>query len=245
MADKKISDLTSASSLATGDFLEIETAGGNSRKISAGLVRRYEAGPPTAPTTGDLATWDNQGTSTATDGTDALVLKPQVDGGLHGLYKAAPGTPYDIYCRVETQTLSTAAITAGITAYSGILFKDTGGDNERLSFGIYEERVGTGDENVNYALLCQRWSGASPPVFSTSPIVKYTSHPWKWIRVNNDGTTLTFYGSVDGKNWISAGTETLAAFIDGAASYGIFSNAVANSTECAAFFTYFSTTAPS
>jgi len=204
----------------------------------------YEAGPPTPPTTADLATWDNQGTSTATDGTGAMILKPQVDGGLHGRYKAAPGTPYDVYCRVELLILSTGAITTGPLAIAGILFKDTGGDNERLAFGFQMERV-AGDEQNLYQVSIQRWSGASPPVFSAVPVSKYNLHPVKWLRVNNDGTTLTFYVSPDGKNWISVGTETLAAYIDGAASYGVFAAANAAATECAAFFSYFSTTAPS
>jgi hypothetical protein len=39
MADKKISDLTSATSLASGDLFEIENAGGNSRKVTSGLLR--------------------------------------------------------------------------------------------------------------------------------------------------------------------------------------------------------------
>lgn len=213
-------------------------------RTNLGITNTYEVGPPTPPTTADLATWDNQGTSTATDGTDALILKPQVDQALHGRYKAAPGTPYDVYCRVNHHSLSTAAITASVVMFSGILFKDTGGDNERLAFGILHERI-SGDEQNNYSLAIQRYTGASPPVFSATPVQKYSLSPWQWIRVNNDGTTLTFYGSMDGKNWITAGTETLAAFIDGAASYGVFSIANSNCTEMAAIFSYFSTTAPS
>lgn len=34
MADKKISDFTASSSIAAGDLVEIETAGGNSRKVT-------------------------------------------------------------------------------------------------------------------------------------------------------------------------------------------------------------------
>lgn len=247
MADKTINDLTAATSVADADLLEIENAGGNSRKITFANLKSsiggFEAGSSTPPTTADLATWDNQGTSTATDGTGALVFKPQVDGGLHGRYKAAPSTPYDVYCRVQLHCLSTAAATAGLNMSAGILLKDTGGDNERLAIGIYAERI-AGDEQNTYAITVGRWSGASPPVFSANAVLKYTLQPLAWVRINNDGTTITVYGSVDGRNWISVGSETLAAYIDGAASYGVFAEASANATECFAVFSYFSTTAP-
>lgn len=204
----------------------------------------YEAGPPTPPTTADLATWDNQGTSTVADGTGAMILRPQVDGIIHGRYKAAPATPYDIYCRVNLHWLSTAAVTAGITGTAGILFKDTAGDNERLACGIFAERI-AGDENMNYAAFAQRWTGASPPVAGAAPVLKYSTAPWQWVHVNNDGTTLTLEASMDGKDWISVGTETLAAHIDAAAGFGVFASSSVNATESAALFSYFSTTAPS
>lgn len=246
MADKKISDYTEDTAPGNDDLMETETAGGNSRKVKVKNLRKqlsFEAGPPTPPTSADLSTWDNQGTSTVTDGTGVLILKPQVDGVMHGLYKAAPATPYDVYCRVEPQFLSTAAITTGPYITAGIMFKDTAGDNERLTFSVQSERV-SGDENHLWSANIYRWTGASPPVFSATAVNKYSASIWPWLRVNNDGTTLTFYVSMDGKNWITVGTETLAAFIDGAASYGVWARADANATEAMAMFSYFSTTAP-
>lgn len=238
--DEQARDAIGAALAGSGGITVTVNDPGDTITIGA---NRYEAGPPTPPTTADLATWDNQGTSTVSDGTGAMILKPQVDGVIHGRYKAAPATPYDIYCRVEQQCLSTAAITTNVILFAGLLFKDTGGDNERLSVGIYYERV-SGDEQNLYAAVVQRWTGASPPVGGGTPIIKYTGAPWKWIRVNNDGTTLTFYVSPDGKNWLTVGTETLAAYIDGAASYGVCAYATSNATEAAALFSYFSTTAP-
>lgn len=205
----------------------------------------YEAGPPTPPTLALLPTWDNQGTSTATDGTEAMVLKPQLDDVMHGRYQTAPATPYDVYCKVDTMSLSTSANTSAMDVRAGILFKDTAGDNERLTFGVAQQRVG-GDENILYVTVLNKWTGASPPVQSGgSTLVKYSNVPFKWLRVNNNGTTLTFYVSTDGKNWITVGTETLATFIDGAASCGIFATGNATDTEAAAVFSYFSFNAPS
>lgn len=203
----------------------------------------YEAGPVTPPLVADL-TWDNQGTSTATDGTGALILSPQNGNSPRGLYKAAPATPYDIYCRVDFQTLTSHNVGTTYLMDAGLMFKDTGGDNERLYFGLRANHDASGgDDTKTYSATITRWSGASPPVFSATPVIKYGVKLWPWLRVNNDGTTLTFYISPDGKNWVSVGTETLAAFIDGAASFGVFSN-LSTADAGAAIFSYFSTTAP-
>jgi hypothetical protein len=205
----------------------------------------YEGGAATPPTLADLATWDNQGTSTASNGTGAMILKPQVDGNIHGRYKTAPSTPYDIYCRAEQNTLSANAVGTAYDCGAGILFKDTGGDNERLFFAIYQRHdTSSGDDTKQYAAMIQRYTGAAPPALSATAVIKYGQTPFKWLRVNNDGTTLTLYAGFDGKNWYQVGTETLAAFVDAAASFGVaaFGNAAAG--EAPAQFSYFSTTAP-
>lgn len=247
MADKQINALTAASALSTADLFVVEQ-GGNSRKATGSQVAAvvaastdYEGGPRTPPTIADLATWDNQGTSTVTDGSGAMVLKPQVDNVIHGRYKAAPSTPYDIYLRGEVLLRLANPTGTQYTGQVGILLKDTGGDNERLVFAIGFEHT-TGNVK-HYWTGMQRWSGASPPVFSAQPFQAYTSSPWKWIRVNNDGTTLTLYASMDGRNWVTIGTETLAAYIDAAASYGVYASSF-QATECTAVISYFSTVAP-
>lgn len=68
MADKKISDLTSATSLASGDVFEIENAGGNSRKVAWSVVNahrgalvRKAADQTTANyTTSTVVAWDQE-----------------------------------------------------------------------------------------------------------------------------------------------------------------------------------------
>lgn len=250
MADKKISDFTATTTLNDGDLFEVETVGGNSRKITAANVAAYigsgyEAGPPTAPTTADFASWDYQGTSTATDGTGAMVINPQVDGVPHARVKAVPAAPFDIYCRVDWDCFSTAALSAAVQGQAGILLKDNA-DNERVTISCYVERISAGgDEQNTYAISVQRWTGASPPVFSAAPIAKYTLRQWEWLHVNVTSTTITVEASRDGKNWTQVGTETIATFIDAVTHYGPFALANSNATEAVAVFSYFSTTAPS
>lgn len=174
-----------------------------------------------------------------------MILKVQVDGVHHGRYKTAPATPYDIYCRVEHNVLTTTLDGTVYGGGAGIIFKDTATSNKRVLFGIYQtHNVTAGDDAKFYAAMIQRWSGASPPVFDSTPTIKYGYTPWKWLWVNNNGTTLTFKVSMDGKNWVQIGTETIATFIGGTASYGVGANSTASSTEAFASFAYFGTTAP-
>jgi hypothetical protein len=205
----------------------------------------YEGGPPTPPTSTDLNTWDNQGTSSFIDTAGALILKPQVNSVIHGLYKAAPATPYTITCRVSCNILSTAASTTAINAGAGIMFKNTAGGNQRLLFGIQPNRI-TGDETIDYILMCTRYTGASPPVYVSDTNVRRNLTPVHWIQVSNDLTTFTFKYSDGGLpgSWITIGTETIADFIGGAASFGVAAFGSPNATEVQASFSYFSLTEP-
>lgn len=209
--------------------------------ITIAAKNAYEGGPVTAATTADLATWVNQGTSTVADGTGAMILKPQVDGFVHGREKAAPATPYDIYMKVDFDFLSSAAATTAIVCAAGILMRDNS-DGEILTWAIYYERI-AGDEQNTYGAIAQRWT--NPTTFSATPLLRFNGRPWPWLRVNNNGTTITFYVSPDGKNWTQAGTETIATFIDTIDRIGVVGVASANATEAVITVPYFSTTAPS
>lgn len=230
----------------SGHFLKTQGAAANPvwAAVSAGSSV-YEAGPPTPPTTADLSTWLNQDTSTATDGTSALVLKPDVNDQVHSLVKAVPSAPFDVYCRVQIQSFSTGGVTTTPAAAAGIVFRDSA-DSELLIFNTRYERIVTDEQNL-YEVRCDRFT-ADGGTYSATPIVKYTTSSFVWLRVNVSALssgTLTFYVSTDGRNWISMGTETTAAFIDAITHYGIGAWANAAATEAAAVFSYFSTTAPS
>ncbi len=215
----------------TSEWLPAAPSGGSS----------YEAGPPTPATTTDLGTWVNQGTSTVSDGTGALILKPQIDGAIHAREKVAPAAPFDLYMKVDFDFLSTAAVTTAISGIAGILLRDSA-DSETLACGIYYERV-TGDEQPLFGAILQRWTNAT--TFSATPILKYGSKPWKWIRANVTSTTVTLYVSQDGKNWTQVGTETITTFVDNIDRIGVLGIASANATEAVITVPYFSTTAPS
>jgi hypothetical protein len=70
MADKRISDLTSVTATDIGDFEEIETAGGNSRKRRSGIAGTSSGTAfPGSPTTGDRFYRSDRKIEYAYDGT--------------------------------------------------------------------------------------------------------------------------------------------------------------------------------
>lgn len=245
MADKQLSALTAASALADADLFYV-TQGGNSRKATGTQLRAfigtpYEAGPITPPTTADLATWVNQGTSSVADVTGGMALTIQADGSVHGREKAAPAAPFDIYCRVEPIFLCDAAITTGLDSNVGILLRDNS-DGELLLCGVRPERDTGG--NIAWGVIIQRWTNAT--TFSASPVVFRASFIPLWVRVNVTSTTVTMYVSPNGKYWVQVPTtESIATFVDTVDRIGVGGAVDADNDTSVALYTYFSTTAPS
>jgi hypothetical protein len=243
MADKKISDFTSKAVPDDDDLLELETAAGNSRKCTVAqlgdaLGGGYEASSPSVPLVSTF-TWANQGTSTATDGTDAIIMSPQPNSIVRSLYKTAPSYPYDVYMRVEVTWLATAGTTV-IGGQSAILLRDAG-DGEQLGWTIGANRP-TGDEQTQWFVEMQRIN--STGTVTAGVLGRFLPDAPKWIRVNVTSTTVTCYYSLDGKNWITVGTEALSSYIDNADQYGIATYATANAVEYISNVSYFDTVAP-
>ena len=73
MADKKISDFTAKATIDAGDFIEIETVTGNSRKVDAKLVGlAFGTGFPAGPAAGDRFTRTDRNIEYYYDGTQWL-----------------------------------------------------------------------------------------------------------------------------------------------------------------------------
>jgi hypothetical protein len=247
MADKEISALTAVGTPLDGTELVHVVEGGNSRKATTQDIADlatppagYEAGPPTPPVVANFA-WVNQGTATATDGTGALVFVNDNDNEVHILDQAAPATPYDVYCRAEAFMLSSSAVTVQIDTSYGIILRD-GVNGDFLECCINAARV-SGDEQNTYSMVINRWTNAT--TYSATPLQRFSSLPFKWVRINNNGTTITLYTSVDGKNWTSVGTETIATFVGSITRIGLSVRGLSGNTNTIANFSYFSTTAPS
>lgn len=210
---------------------------------SAGSGTSYEAGPVTAPTSADLATWANQGTSTVADGSGAMIITPQVDGTLHSRYKAVPSAPFSVYARVDHESLSTAASTAVIETNAGIILRDSADSEIITVLSGWQRQSNGGDELNAYYLAVNRYT-ANGATYSATPFLFWTRESWKWVRIDVTSTQMTFQASKDGKNWFSLGTENISTFIDAVTHYGFGGIASANATTGKLICSYFSTTAP-
>lgn len=199
----------------------------------------YEASAATVPIVSDF-TWVNQGTATAADETNCLSITNDNDGELHCLVRTVPTAPFDVYMRLEPLILSNVTFTSGFFFQGGIVLRDSS-DGELITFFITEQRV-AGDEQNVYYLNANRWN--SPTSASTAILTLYSSHPYKWLRVNVTSTTITFYTSIDGWNWQQVGTETISTFIDTVSQYGIVARSDANASTLLMKVQQFGTTAP-
>lgn len=239
---RNASDWVALTPGTSGQFLKTQGVGADPVWATAGGAG-YEAGPAgTVPTAASLATWLNQGTSTLTDGTGALVFKGQVGGGVRSKVTTVPAAPFSVYARIDLQIFSAAAVTAFNDAAAGISFRDSA-DNEVVFCMVGWQRLVSGDDIVMWYTAINRYT-ASGATYVATPVFKQHLTIPRWIKCDVTSTTITFSVSEDGKNWILIGTETIATFIDAVTDYGVGVNTDANATEVAAIFSYFSTTAP-
>jgi hypothetical protein len=122
VADKKISDFTAATSAADGDLLEIETAGGNSRKITRAnllgpwtwIVRKTSDQTTANYSTAAKITWDSAVFDTGAmfnNGDDTFT----VPAALNGKYCFFGGT------------VAYADTTAGSTGHLSVIKTPSGG----------------------------------------------------------------------------------------------------------------------
>lgn len=199
----------------------------------------YEAGSPSVPLVSTF-TWANQGTSTATDGTNAILISPQLNYTARTLYKTAPSAPFDVYARMTSSFFSTGAVTVTVGTLYGIVLRDSA-DGEQVSFALEGYRI-AGDEQTVWEVSIRRWTSAG--AISATPLTQRISFEIKWLRVNVTSTTITCYVSFDGWNWITIGTETIATYIDAVNQYGILTAGDTNNTSQQVLVSYFSTTAP-
>lgn len=155
----------------------------------------------TVPVDADYA-WINQGTATVTVGSDSRIFLKALAAAGHTWKirkKAAPATPY-------TVTAGFSVVFPGNLNSAGICFRESGTGK------LYIHAL----RNIE-DILTARWTNAT----TFSATVKLTSdtvHFWSaliWLRLEDDGTTLKFYYSSDGENFIQWTTNARTAFMAG------------------------------
>lgn len=178
--------------------------------------------------TGASFTPHNQMSSSLIQGVKSLVVKWIVGGSnnLETYVVAAPSTPYDVYTRIAFNAPSAAGHQVGICVRNSSSGKVLAwGFN---SGGVITLQQWTTETTFNSAVFNNKWGSGSG---------------FGWLRVNNDGTTLTFYYAMDGETWVTVGTQALATFITAGDQIGFYIDPATDAG--AAWIGSFGTTAPS
>lgn len=215
----------------TFHFLKI----GTGLSISAGALDAaggggvsYEGGPPTPPALASL-TWVNQSTTTAANGSRALVVSASALGAgtLSLLTKAAPAAPFDVYMRAEMVGI------IGTTPQVGLVLRNST-SGKFIDLTLFNSA----------SIIGQRFS--SPTVNPSNWYAGGTLQgpdPARWLRFNVTATTITGYLSSNGLDWISLATEAMSTFLTSIDQVGISIGAQVG--QCNALVSYFGTVAPS
>lgn len=189
---------------STGALLVLSGSAVVSVTLDAIGERKFEAGA-LVPKAADF-TWTNQGTATATDSANGILMaSPATTTNMRILEMAAPAAPYDWVVRLQENSVN-----LGTNSQLGIFLRNS--TNGRLIFAGFNHST----VSAPWQFLVQRWT--SPTVFSAgvvaSGVIGLDVH---WLRVNVSGAGLmTFYISCDGLNWTGVTTENIATFLTAA-----------------------------
>lgn len=149
-------------------------------------------------------TWNNQGAATATDGKASLIFDPvNATSNVESLEQSAPAAPWDVYMRIEVPVFQAANNQAGFWLRNS-------SNGRMLFFGYYNPGTSSPPQ-----LLVQRWTN-NTTFYQTLTGFPAPAAVWTpWLRVSNNGTTLTLYVSSDGYDWIPVpgGSEPLSTFL--------------------------------
>ncbi|WP_154233572.1 hypothetical protein [Burkholderia cenocepacia] len=149
-------------------------------------------------------TWNNQGSAVATDGKASLILNPvNATSNVESLEQPAPDAPWDVYMRIEVPVFQASNNQAGFWLRNS-------SNGRMIFFGYYNSGTAWPAQ-----LIAQRWTNNTTWSQTLSGFPASAAAWTPWLRVSNDGTTLTFYVSSDGYDWIPVpgGSEPLGTFL--------------------------------
>jgi hypothetical protein len=193
VADKKISDLTSSSTVSSSDLFEIENGSGNSRRVAASDIKTYMGvgfgfRPPAAA---DFTLFSGDGSSaTLTDDTDVGLVVTTASATasaiIRGGYKTLPavGTDFNVVMRAQLSCPTNNNSAGGLVIYESATGKSHG-------YLLFEA---TGNHQIRRQTIGGTYN-------SDVKVVPAPSNFDCWLKIARSGTTLIFSRSADGKNW--------------------------------------------
>ena len=162
------------------------------------------------PTNAAGFTWVNQGTATADDVNNSILLKIPADAGvnLRGMELTAPSPPYAIIGGFHVSHLAVA--NAAGQPRAGLILRESG-TGELYSFFI--RKAITDIAGVQYNV--QRWTNTT--TFSAEQNATLWTPPSDlvWLKIEDDNTDLNFSISEDGVNWVEIFSEGRTTFMAG------------------------------
>lgn len=203
MSNVKISDIsTTETSLSNVAFIEGERSSGNTPvKVPIGLITgpHYEGFGNLLSLAALTLLSGASANLTLTNGTKRHLFAWTASGAnaIQMAYQAVPATPWDICVRFVVHASMATNVQFGLA-----LRNSTSGKIFFLAL------------NTNTTISCQEWT--NPTTFSssiaTAAIATPTHIPF-WLRIGNDGTTLTAQYSWNGVDWTTLTTRALATFM--------------------------------
>lgn len=211
----------------------------------AGFSSAYSSEPANKPVVASY-TAVNAGTSSGSDGTNALIYLPQVNTNDFRGYKETsyPSGSFTRYLRGSMTVLSTSAITVDISTTLAIYLRNSS-NGRMLYLGIAGRRLAGDEQNLYFAYTEER---SSYLTYSSNPVVFYSTNSFDryWVRVDVTTTTAELFISPDGDDFRSLGSRSFASYLTAAGGsvdevgFGTVANIPAGVVE-ARFYNYGST----
>lgn len=136
-------------------------------------------------------TWQNQGSATAVDHNGGIVMTvpDEASWKLRGLTLTAPSTPYAFTTRMRIGLAPGSMATADST-HAGLWFRE----NSTGEIITLSNRCGDN-------LAMWRWSDWNTFNATIDTAWGFDDVPYMWLRLEDDGTDLKGFFSLDGSNW--------------------------------------------
>lgn len=132
-------------------------------------------------------------------------------------YQAAPATPWTAYMCMDAHF--------SMAQYPEVaLICRNSANSKAIMAGIASREVGPA--SYGHSCMIERFTNLTT---YTSAISNYpTISLPRWWKLHNDGTTLSWFNSFDGRNWMPAATEALSGFIGAVDQIGFGIQSVPN-----------------
>lgn len=205
---------------SSGSLLSLGGAAVLSVIADAAAAQRID-GERVRPYVADF-TWQNQSTSTATDGVGGLILTSNGNGTINLLEKNTPASTFNCYVNLACPCVKPGNGWVGIVVRNSTTGK-------AVSFCKYLT-------TINF-LACYRYTNLT--TYSASGASATVGQLYDWLRLEVTATTINLYQSSNGLDFLTPlVSETIATFIGSFDKVGIATNLAATGSSIISSFSF-------